>query len=238
MTDTRASLDSLFAAERALREAEEAFFSSASPEDLSRALAAAADDAFALPAGDDRSIRLFRLATLASELPGPEPVAVLLRILDEEDLSARAEAGESLLELAYDRFKEVATGIEGLLARRHDGPAMEELPFILTEVFDPDPVPLVARFLEHPRADVVACAIEALATYGDPSATAKIRPLLRDERKVVVADLEGEATIGELAREAVAALTPEPAPGRGGPRPGGGGGPRGGGPQGRKPRPS
>ncbi len=236
MTDTRSSLDSLFAAERALREAEEAFFSSAEPDALSRALAAAADEAFALAPGDDRSIRLYRLATLASELPGPEPVAVLLRILDEEDLSARAEAGESLLELAYDRFKEVATGVEDLLARGHDGPAMEELPFILTEVFDPDPVPLVARFLEHRRADVVACAIEALATFGDPSAASKIRPLVRDERKVVVADLEGEATIGELAREAVTALVPEPAPGRGGPRPGSG--PRGGGPQGRKPRPS
>lgn len=241
MTDTRASLDSLFAAERAMRASEEAFFASGEPEALARAVAAAAQEALALPAGDERSIRLYRIATLASELPGPEPIEVLLSILDEDDLSARAEAGEGLLELAYDRFKEVATAIEALLDRKHDGASMEELPFVLTEVFDPDPVPLVSRFLQHARADVVASAIEALATYGDPSALNKLRGLTGDKRTVVVADLEAEATIGELAREAIAALSPEPPPGRGGQGRSHGGGPpppRGGGPQGRKPRPS
>jgi len=241
MTDTRATLTSLFAAERALRDAEEAFFASAEPEALSQSIGDATKEALALPSGDERSIRLYRLATLASELPGPEPIEALLSILDEDDLSARAEAGESLLELAYDRFKEVASAIEARLERKHDGPSMEELPFVLTEVFDPDPVPLVARFLQHGRADVVAAAIEALATYGDPTAVSKLRPLQKDARTVVVADLEAEATIGELATEAIAALSPEPPPHRGGRPPQGGGGPgpgRGGGPQGRKPRPS
>lgn len=239
MTDTRATLDSLFAAERALREAEESFFSSAEPEALAKSIAAATKDALALAPGDERSIRLYRIATLASELPGPEPIDALLSILDEDDLSARAEAGEGLLELAYDRFKEVAAAIEALLDRKHDGPSMEELPFVLTEVFDPDPVPLVARFLQHPRADVVASAVEALATYGDPASIAKLRPLTGDKRTVVVADLEAEATIGELAREAIAALSPEPQPPRGGGgRPGGGPPPGRGGPPGRKPRPS
>jgi HEAT repeat protein len=231
MTDTRASLESLFAAERALRDAEEAFFSSGEGEALAKALGEATKEALAMPPGDERSIRVYRLATLASELPGPEPIEALLSILDEDDLSARAEAGESLLELAYDRFKEVATAIEARLDRKHDGPSMEELPFVLTEVFDPDPVPLVSRFLAHPRADVVAAAIEALATYGDPAAVGKLRPLTRDERTVVVADLDAEATIGELAREAIDALTPEPPPGRGGRPQGGGGG--GGAPPGR-----
>lgn len=216
MTDTRATLDSLFAAERALRDAEEAFFASGSPEALARELGEATRAALALAPGDERAIRLYRLATLASELPGPEPIDALLAILDEDDLSARAEAGESLLELAYDRYKEVALAVEARLDRKHDGPSMEELPFILTEVFDPDPVPLVARFLAHPRADVVASAIEALATYGDPAVLPKLRPLTGDPRTVVVADLDAEATIGELAREAMAALAPEQPPGRGG----------------------
>jgi hypothetical protein len=237
MTDTRATLGSLFAAERALRDAEESFFSSAEPDVLARSIGEATREALALPPGDERSIRLYRLATLASELPGPEPIEALLSILDEDDLSARAEAGESLLELAYDCFKEVAQAIEARLDRKHDGPSMEELPFVLTEVFDPDPVPLVARFLQHARADVVAAAIEALATYGDPAAVAKLRPLTGDKRTVVVADLESEATIGELAREALAALSPEPPPGRGG-RPQGGPPQGRGGPPGRKPRPS
>lgn len=239
MTDTRKSLDSLFSAERSLRDAEEAFFSSAEPDALAKSLADATKDALALAPGDERSIRLYRLAILASELPGPEPIDALLSILDEDDLSARAEAGEGLLELAYDRFKEVALAIEARLDRLHDGPSMEELPFVLTEVFDPDPVPLVSRFLSHPRADVVASAIEALATYGDPAAIAKLRPLTGDKRTVVVADLESEATIGELAHEAIAALSPEPAPGRGGRPQQGGGPPQGrGGPPGRRHRPS
>lgn len=240
MTDTGKSLSSLFAAERALRDAEEAFFSSAEPEALATALGAATKEALALAPSDERSIRLYRLATLASELPGPQPIEALLAILDEEDLSARAEAGESLLELAYDRFKEVASAIEARLEKKHDGPSMEELPFVLTEVFDPDPVPLVCRFLAHARGDVVAAAIEALATYGDPAAIAKLRPLTGDKRTVVVADLESEATIGELASEAIAALSPEPPPGRGGrpPSGGGGGAPQGrGGPPPRKGRP-
>jgi HEAT repeat protein len=216
MTDTHASLDSLFAAERALREAEDAFFSSADGAALARALDASAKEALALPAGDERSIRLYRLAALASELPGPEPIDALLSILDDDDLMARAEAGEGLLEICYERFKDVASAIEARLDRKHDGASMEELPFVLTEVFDPDPVPLVCRFLAHPRADVVASAIEALATYGDPAAVAKLRALGSDARTVVVADLEGEATIGELAREAMAALSPAPEPARGG----------------------
>lgn len=237
MTDTRATLASLFDAERALRNAEESFFSSGEPEALAKSLGEATKEALALAPGDERSIRLYRLATLASELPGPEPIDALLSILDEDDLSARAEAGESLLELAYDRFKEVAAAIEARLDAKHDGPSMEELPFVLTEVFDPDPIPLVSRFLSHARADVVASAIEALATYGDPAALAKLRPLTGDKRTVVVADLESEATIGELAREAIAALSPEPPPGRGGRPQSGGGAPsgRGGPPPRRRP---
>jgi hypothetical protein len=211
MTDTAAIFERLYAAERALRESEEQFFSSGDPDALSRAVHAAVEEARKLEAGDERSVRLYRLAMLCSELPGPEPIEALLAILDEEDLSARAEAGESLLELAYERYKEVAVAIEARLAKNHEGPSMEELPFILTEVFDPDPVPLVARFLAHPKADIVAAAIEALATYGDPASVQKLRPLLRDTRTVMVPDLEGgEATIGELANEAVSALSPEP----------------------------
>jgi HEAT repeat protein len=215
MSDTRASLESLFAAERALRQAEDAFFSSGEAAALSTELARATKEALSLEPGEERSVRVYRLATLASELPGPEPIDVLLSILDDDDLAARAEAGEGLLEIAYERFKDVAAAIEARLDRKHDGASMEELPFVLTEVFDPDPVPLVTRFLAHPRADVVAAAIEALATYGDPAAVAKLRPLGNDARTVVVADLEGEATIGELAREAVAALSPTPQAGRG-----------------------
>lgn len=229
MTDIAPIFERLFAAERALRESEEQFFAAAEPEALSSAVSDAVATARALPPGDERSVRLYRLAMLCSELPGPKPVAALLDILDEDDVSARAEAGESLLELAYERYKEVAIAIEARLAKNHDGPSMEELPFILTEVFDPDPVPLVARFLAHPRADVVAAAIEALVTYGDPAAAAKLRPLLRDTRTVTIEVEGGEATLGELAQEGIHALSPEPQHRGGGrePTPRGAGGKKG-----------
>ena len=228
MTDTAAIFERLYSAERALRESEEQFFASGEPDALARAVHAAVEEARKLAAGDERSIRLYRLAMLCAELPGPEPIEALLSILDEDDLSARAEAGESLLELAYERYKEVAAAVEARLARNHEGPSMEELPFILTEVYDPDPVPLVARFLAHPTADIVAAAIEALATYGDPASLSKLRPLMRDARTVMVPDLEGgEATIGELASEAVSGLSPEPRPSNRGPSPRGAGGRKG-----------
>src|SRR5690606_37782897 len=118
---------------------------------------------------EEQEQRLTRLADLCAQVQGPETVDALLSILDHEEPSVRNEAGECLLDVAYERFKEVALGIERLLSNGHEGHAMEELPFILCEIRDPDPIPLVARFLAHPRGEVVAAAIEALAGFNDPS---------------------------------------------------------------------
>ena len=70
MTDTLAIFERLYAAERALCESEEQFFASGEPDALSRAVLAAVEEARKLPQGDERSVRLYRLAMLCSELPG------------------------------------------------------------------------------------------------------------------------------------------------------------------------
>jgi HEAT repeat protein len=207
MAGPRALLDSLFAADRALRAAEDAFLDAADDKTLARTISEAVREARALADREEQEMRLVRLADLSAQVPGPETVDALLAILDHEEPAVRNEAGECLLDVAYERFKEVALGIERLLDRGHSGPAMEELPFMLTEIRDPDPLPLVARFLAHPKGEIAAAAIEALASYGDPAATKHLQKLEGDPRQVTLPDLDdATATIGDLAADAIAEL--------------------------------
>ena len=211
MADPRTKLEPIFDADRALRAAEDAFLDSAESQTLARALAAAVKHAFELDDPEEQEMRLMRLADLCAQVQGPETVDALLMILDHDEPSVRNEAGLCLLDVAYERFKEVAMGIERLLDRGHDGSSMEELPFVLTEIRDPDPLPLVARFLAHPKGEVVAAAIEALADYGDPAGIRHLSKLTEDKRVVTMPELEDStATIGDLAADAIAELEGDP----------------------------
>ena len=211
MADPRKLLESLFDADRALRAAEEAFLDAAEEKALARTLVAAVKDAFALDDADEQEMRLVRLADLCAQVPGPETVDALLTILDHHEPAVRSEAGECILDVAYERFKEVALAIEARLSRQHDGESMEELPFILAEIRDPDPLPLLARFLGHPRAAIVAAAIEAVTGYGDPSVIRHLEALTEDPREVTLPELDdATATIGDLAADAIAELEGEP----------------------------
>lgn len=211
MDRSRAHLNALFAADKALRAAEDAFLESADEKTLARIIAEAVREAWKLEAPDEQEAQLARLADLCAQVPSPETVDALLSILDHEEPSVRNEAGECLLDVAYERFKEVALGIERLLAKDHVGHVMEELPFILCEIRDPDPMPLVSRFLAHPRAEVVAAAIEALASYGDPTAIRHLEKLVEDKREVTLPDLDdATASIGDLAADAIAELEGDP----------------------------
>lgn len=211
MPDPYAALQSLFDADRALRAAEDELLDSAETPALARVLAAGVREAFAQTDRDEQEMRLMRLADLCAQVQGPETVDALLAILDHEEPAVRNEAGECLLDVAYERFKEVATGIERLLDRGHSGTSMEELPFVLTEVRDPDPLPLLARFLAHPRPEIVAAAIEALAGYGDPAAIRHLAKMTEDRREVTMPDLDdATATIGDLAADAIAELEGDP----------------------------
>ena len=207
-----AGLREIFDADRAARQAELALLSEA-PATLRPRLARAVADARELDDSEEADLRLRRLADLCAQVPGPETIAALLAILDHRTPSIRTEAGEALLDVAFRRFKEVAQAVEGLLDSAHDGASMEELPFVLTEVRDPDPVPLVGRFLAHPSASVVAASIEALAAFGDAAAVAALEEYVDDEREATLDDLDdARATIGELAQAAILELEGEGEP--------------------------
>jgi len=210
--DPVVALAALFDAERAARDAHDDLgqLGQRDPARLLPSLEKACREALALDDEDEASLRLKCLAELLGELDGARVVDVLVDILGCEDAEARRAAGEALSGLAFDRFKDVALGVERALARLPDGnPALAELPYLLAEVPEPGVSKLLARFLAHRDPDAVASAIEALVEIGDPSALPLLEPLAKDARRVELEDeggTEGDASIGELVSEALSLL--------------------------------
>jgi HEAT repeat protein len=180
-------------------------------------VAAAIKEASALTDLDEQKTRLGCYATLLGEFDGPETVDLLIDLLSSEHPEVRVPAGEELEALAFDRFKEVAQGIERALERLpENAPALAELPYLLAEVGEPGCLKLIGRFLKRKEAEVVASSIEALVELGDPDAIALLTPLERDSRKVDLEEgAESQVTVGELAteaRELLAELADDAAP--------------------------
>jgi hypothetical protein len=177
---------------------------------LVSALKKEADVARGLPSLEERAVRLVRVASLLGDMHGAAVVDLLIDILGDEEPEARHMAGEGLEALAYQRFKEVALGIERALDRLPVGnPALSELPYLIAEIPEPGAAKLLARFLRHADPEAVAAGIEALVELGDPSVASLLAPLEKDTRSVHLEDDEGEegkVTIGELATEARALL--------------------------------
>ncbi len=160
---------------------------------------------------DEASLRLVRLAALLGEMQGARVVDLLIDVVNCEDPDARRAGGEALAGLAWDRFKEVALGVERALDRLPPGShALSELPYLLGELPEGGAMKLLGRFLAHSDADAVAAAVEALVEIGDPSAIPLLEPLAQDRRKVQLEDdggTLGDATIGELVAEARSLLS-------------------------------
>lgn len=209
--DVDATLRLLFDSERAVRHAHDELVDS-DPAVVLPLLERATRDALELDKfdEDETSLRLVRIAEVLGEMQGPRVVDLLIDILGSDEPEARHSAGEALSGLAFDRFKEVAVGVERAIDRLTDGSlALAELAYLLAEVSEPGVTKLLGRLLTHHDPDVVAAAIEALVERGDPSAIRLIEPLLGDSRHVQLEDeggAEGEVTIGELAGEARALL--------------------------------
>jgi hypothetical protein len=205
--DLDATLSALFDAERAARIAHDELVDADLAQVVS-ALERAASKARELEPSDDdeASLRLVRIAGVLGELHGSRVVDLLIDILGSEDAEVRRAAGEALSELAFDRFKEVAVGVERALDRLPEGsPALAELPYLLAEVPEPGVARLLARFLASSDVDAVASAIEAVVERGDLGAIALLDPLEGDMRRVQLEDeggTEAEATLGELVAEA------------------------------------
>ena len=223
MSTIRETLDALFEAERTVRSLHTSLRGEGDGE-LIPELRAATTAALALDDDDEASVRLLRLAILLGDLQGNEVVDLLIDILGGPAPEARLAAGEALEGLAFDRFKEVALGIERALERLPKGnPALGELPFLLAEVGEPGCAKLLGRFLQNEDAEVVASAIEAMAELGDPAAIPLLAKLDRDGRHVQLDEEEGServsiADLAHEAREILEELAHETAPGPSRPR--------------------
>ncbi len=209
--ELRNHLEGLFTAERKVRELHDAL--AQTPKDaLLEVLAPAIAEASKLEDEAEASLRLVRIAGVLGEVEGPRAMDALVDILATEHPEARHAAGEAIEEAAYDRFKEVAQGVERALARLPEGsPALPELPYILMEVPEPGVIKLLEKFLAHKDADAVAAAIEVAADMGDPVLVRHLQKLQDDKRTVEMAEEDSEepaeVTIGELAAEAIDLLT-------------------------------
>ena len=205
-------LQRIFDADRVLLKAESALLRKKGSEELITLLEQETQGALQMEDRKEGAMRLERLADLCAQVPGPRMTDALIAILDDGEPRVRVAAGEALRDLGYERYAEVARGIERALDRNADGIAMSELPWVLAEIAEPSALPLIRRFLDHPSADVVAAAIEALAQLQDPEALADLERFVGDERIVTIEDFEDETktTLGELAEDALEMLGVRP----------------------------
>jgi HEAT repeat protein len=201
-------LDRIFDADRSMRKAEAMLLRKKRSEELVSLLADATSEALTLEDRTEATMRLERLADLCAQVPGPRMTDALIAMLNDGEPRVRVAAGEALRDVGFERYAEVARGIERALERGEDGLAMSELPWVLAEIAEPSAVPLIRRFLHHASPDVIAAAIEALAQLQDPAAVEDLRRFTDDARIVTIEDFEEETktTLGELAAEALGTL--------------------------------
>lgn len=201
-------LHRMFDADRTIRKAESILLRNKSAPELISLLETETQRALSMENRNEAVMRLERLADLCAQVPGPRMTDALIAILGDPDPRARVAAGEALRDVGYERYAEVARGIERALDRKADGLAMSELPWILAEIAEPSALPLLRRFLGHDDPDVIAATIEALAQLQEPAAIADLEGFLGDQRQVIIEDFEHETktTLGELAEEALQML--------------------------------
>ncbi len=204
--DLDTTLTSLFDAERRVRKLHDEL-GAADPSETLAAIDRAAAAALKEADEEEGSLRLERIALLLGEIEGPRPIDLLIDILGSNFPVARGAAGEQLEGVAFERFKEVAKGIERALKRLPAGsPALPELPYVIAEVPEPGVAKLLEQFVKHEDPDAVAAAIEVAVEIGDPSFAKHLEPLREDARTVEMSDDDeqaAEVTIGELAIDAL-----------------------------------
>ncbi len=202
-TSLRKRLEAVFDADRALRRAEIRLLKDRTNR-LPQVLAEAAAEAEKLPDLGEGAARLARLCDLCAQVPGTASIDILLGILDHEDPAVRVQAAEALVDVGCERYDEVAKSVTRALEAGAEGPAMQELPWVIAEIAEPDADRLIAPFLAHQSADVVASAIEVLASLATPAALEALDSLKDDCRQVELEELEGQpqvaVTIGELVK--------------------------------------
>jgi HEAT repeat protein len=135
-------------------------------------------------------------------------VAKLLGVgLGHPNPDVRLLSGDAMLHLAEAGLERIMPAVEDSL--KESGLAAEEMPFLLTDIDDPEIPRVLERFLDQEDADIVASAIEAIAEYSDPSSIPALEELTGDTRPVSVEDNSDltDWTVGRLAEEAIDMLS-------------------------------
>jgi hypothetical protein len=204
----QASLDSIYTAERSLRElTDQVEHAPKACETLEKAIA----DARKQPEEDERGLRLTCITRVLRGIKDPKGLDLLIDVLGDDTDEGRASAGIALEDVGMDRAPDlhaaIARAIKTLPTNHH---ALRELPFVILSVSEGDARRALVPFLGLADAEAVASGIEALVENADPAAIENIAPLKTDKRTV---DLEDESTgettqitIAELASDAVDAL--------------------------------
>ncbi len=201
----RAQLKAVFDADQALRKAESGLLKSNSKE-LRTLLARAVAEAEKLSDASQACMQLERLADLCAQAPGSETLDALMRLLDHDDPSVRIQACEALVDVGCDRPRPFSAAVKRALKRKQASPALEQLPWIIAEIGEPDAEQLIKPFLGYESAAIAGAAVEALISLATPEAFAAIEPFKDDSRLI---DLDDDdccghggptITIGQLVR--------------------------------------
>lgn len=154
-------------------------------------------------------ITLIRCAEMLVGVMTENVVKTLILGLDHDNPTVRLLSGDAITHVAEENIDLIKPALDDVL--KSGGTAAEEMPFILTELDDPEVDNILEKFLAHQKPEVVASAIEAFTEIGNP----EIIPILEkltDDSRTVAADAElgdEETTIGQLASEAIAIIRDE-----------------------------
>jgi hypothetical protein len=150
------------------------------------------------------------LAQILGQLTGDAAVDLLIDLFGSEHPEPQQIAGEALEQLSFDRFKEVALGIERALVRLpQSSPARSGFPYLLEEVPEPGVAVLLGKMLHQVDADAVCAAVEMISDRKETSLIPELEALKSDPRLVDIDDDEGETDqvqLGLLVTEALAEL--------------------------------
>ncbi|MCG8555294.1 MAG: HEAT repeat domain-containing protein [Proteobacteria bacterium] len=206
--DLQRHLDAIFEADRELRRLEALVVAREHSHAAAQLLTQAVRQASSLEDRRERVLRLERLADMCAQVPAAGMADTLIGILDSEDPSVRVHAADAIVDVAYERHLDVVRAIERALEAGGEGPAMAELPWVISEIGEANTVALIARFLSHRSGEVVASAVEALASFGAPEAIAPLEALMDDEREVTLDEPDSgtRVVISNLVRETIASL--------------------------------
>jgi HEAT repeat protein len=146
---------------------------------------------------------LVRITEMLINYDSPAVSKLLGAGLGHPNPDVRLLSGDAILHMTEEGLERIMPAVEDVLSE--GGLGAEEMPFLLTDVEDPQVPRVLERFLAQESADVVASAIEAIAEYGDPSSVAALEGLTDDSRLVSIDDSSdaSEWTVGRLAEEAI-----------------------------------